>query len=265
MAEVLSSTMIIDVEDQQHSAKFLSQLRNLEKENTELREKHLCANKELEAAKVMISELSAKFQKLYEETNEKAKKTLLTQLKQSEEMTRFYTGLNSFDLFLGIFNALLPALIDDKRFKISLQEQFLMTLMKLRLNLSTTDLAYRFGVSRVTACRYIEKFVTVMFVRLPPVLLRFPEQKASEFTMPLSFRTNYPKCTCIIDCFETNCEMHGYLLAKISLFSKYKMHHTGKFLLAITPQGSICFISKGYGGRVSDVEIVRDCGILNLI
>ena len=43
------------------------------------------------------------------------------------------------------------------------------------------------------------------------------------------------------------------------------MHHTGKFLLAITPQGSICFISKGYGGRVSDVEIVRDCGILNLI
>ena len=122
MAEVLSSTMIIDVEDQQHSAKFLSQLRNLEKENTELREKHLCANKELEAAKDMISELSAKFQKLYEETNEKAKKTLLTQLKQSEEMTRFYTGLNSFDLFLGIFNALLPALIDDKRFKISLQD-----------------------------------------------------------------------------------------------------------------------------------------------
>ena len=53
MAEVLSSTMIIDVEDQQHSAKFLSQLRNLEKENTELREKHLCANKELEAAKLV--------------------------------------------------------------------------------------------------------------------------------------------------------------------------------------------------------------------
>ena len=128
----------------------------------------------------MISELSAKFQKLYEETNEKAKKNLLTQLKQSEEMTRFYTGLNSFDLFLGIFNALLPALIDDKRFKISLQEQFLMTLMKLRLNLSTTDLAYRFGVSRVTACRYIEKFVTVMFVRLPPVLIFLPKYPFSQ-------------------------------------------------------------------------------------
>jgi hypothetical protein len=137
--------------------------------------------------------------------------------------------------------------------------------MKLRLNLSTTDLGYRFEVSRVTACKYIEKFITVMFVRLPPVLLRFPDKEASEYTMPLSFRANYPKCTCIIDCFETNCEMHGFLLAKISLFSKYKSHHTCKFLIAITPQGSICFISKGYGGRVSDVEIVRDSGLLSLI
>ncbi|KAK4027918.1 hypothetical protein OUZ56_017059 [Daphnia magna] len=88
MADVLSSTMIIYVEDQENSAKLLSQLRNLETENTELREKNLCANKELEAAKVMISELAAKLQisseKLYEATDGKARKTHLTQLKISE-------------------------------------------------------------------------------------------------------------------------------------------------------------------------------------
>jgi len=86
--------------------------------------------------------------------------------------------------------------------------------------------------------------------------------EASHFTMPLPFKTNLPKCTCILDCFEVNCEMHGWLLAKISLYSKYKSHHTGKFLIVITPRGSICFVSKGYGGRVTDVEIVRDSGFL---
>ena len=104
-----------------------------------------------------------------------------------------------------------------------------------------------------------------MFVRLPPVLLRWPDEEASQFTMPLSFKTNYPNCTCVIDCFETNCEMHGYLVAKLSLYSKYKSHHTGKFLIVITPQGHICFISKGYGGRVTDVEIVRDSGLLKFL
>ena len=140
-----------------------------------------------------------------------------------------------------------------------------MTLMKLRLNLSNKDIGYRFGVSPSTVCRYIDKFVNVMFVRLPPVLLRWPDEEASQFTMPLSFKTNYPNCTCVIDCFETNCEMHGYLVAKLSLYSKNKSHHTGKFLIVITPQGHICFISKGYGGRVTDVEIVRDWGVLKFL
>lgn len=137
-----------------------------------------------------------------------------------------------------------------------------MTLMKFRLNLDVTDMAYRFGVSRTSACKYIEKFITVMYVRLPPVVLRWPEEEASQFTMPLPFRSQFEDCTCIIDCFEVNCEMSSRLIVKISLYSKYKSHHTGKYLIATTPQGSIYFISKGYGGRCSDVEIVRDSGFL---
>ena len=154
--------------------------------------------------------------------------TILSQVESSEEMMRYYTGLNSLELFNGTFEALLPALKNDPRFKIELKEQYLMTLMKLRLNLSNKDIGYRFGVSPSTVCRYIDKFVNVMFVRLPPVLLRWPDEEASQFTMPLSFKTNNPNCTCVIDCFKTNCEMHGYLVAKLSLYSKYKSHHTGK-------------------------------------
>ena len=32
-------------------------------------------------------------------------------------------------------------------------------------------------------------------------------------------------------------------------------------MIGITPQGSIAFISKGWGGRVSDVHLIENCGL----
>ena len=97
-------------------------------------------------------------------------------------MTLYYTGyVNNFDLLSDIFYALHPALYDDPRFSISLKEQFILTLMKLRLNLGNNDLAYRFDIHPTTVKRYIEKFMDVMYVRLPPVLLLWPENKGFFF------------------------------------------------------------------------------------
>lgn len=36
-----------------------------------------------------------------------------------------------------------------------------------------------------------------------------------------------------------------------------------KYLIGITPQGAISFISKGWGGRDSDKHITENCGLLN--
>ena len=51
-------------------------------------------------------------------------------------------------------------------------------------------------------------------------------------------------------------------MARAQTFSNYKKHNTVKFLIGISPQGSIAFISKGWGGRVSDVYLTENCGIL---
>ena len=42
-----------------------------------------------------------------------------------------------------------------------------------------------------------------------------------------------------------------------------KHHNTIKVLVAITPQGTISFLSKAWGGRASDKYITKHCGVLN--
>ena len=49
--------------------------------------------------------------------------------------------------------------------------------------------------------------------------------------------------------------------ARAQTRSNYK-HNTIKFLIGIAPQGAITFISKGWGGRVSDQHLTEHCGIL---
>ena len=40
-------------------------------------------------------------------------------------------------------------------------------------------------------------------------------------------------------------------------FSSYKNHYTVKFLIGITPHGSISFVSKAWGGKTSDKFLLR--------
>ena len=42
------------------------------------------------------------------------------------------------------------------------------------------------------------------------------------------------------------------LLAKSCTWLQYKHHNTAKYLISLTPQGIISFISNGWGGRASD-------------
>ena len=38
-------------------------------------------------------------------------------------------------------------------------------------------------------------------------------------------------------------------------------HNIVKFLIGITPQGSVAFTSQGWGGRTSNVHITENCGL----
>ena len=67
----------------------------------------------------------------------------------------------------------------------------------------------------------------------------------------------------IIDCFEIFIDRPSNLLARAQTFSSYKHHNTVKVLIGITPQGTISFVSKAWGGRTSDKFLTENCGIID--
>ena len=64
--------------------------------------------------------------------------------------------------------------------------------------------------------------------------------------MPMDFRKHCPSCFVIIDYFEIFLERPN-LLARAQTFSSYKHHNTVKYLIGITPQGTIMLYIRGLG------------------
>ena len=51
--------------------------------------------------------------------------------------------------------------------------------------------------------------------------------------------------------------------AQVQTYSNYKKHNTVKFLIGISPSGTISFLSKCWGGRATDQCITQNSGFLN--
>lgn len=104
-----------------------------------------------------------------------------------------------------------------------------------------------------------------MYIRMKPLVL-WPEREDLRKNMPMQFRRQFGmKCAVVIDCFEVFIERPTNLKARAETWSSYKHHNTVKFLLGITPQGVVSFISNSWGGRTSDKHITEICGFLNHI
>ena len=172
---------------------------------------------------------------------------------------KFYTGLPAITVFMAVLNLISPGLV--LRSNLTKFQQLLLTLMRLRLNLSVQDLGYRFGIHDSTVSRVFQSCIQTMYSSMD-FLVYWPEREQLKLTLPMSFRQKFSSCAVIIDCFEVFIDRPSDLLARAQTWSSYKHHNTAKYLIGITPQGTVSFISKGWGGRTSDKFITEHCAFL---
>lgn len=174
--------------------------------------------------------------------------------------TKYYTELESHKVFKIITDLIKPFIKIHPNTAVAAGEQTLLTLMKLRLILDFKDFAYRFGISAFTA--YFKNVINIMHLRFKnfvfwpscPVLLK---------TMPACFTgISHEKTTVIIDCFEIRTHVPANLLTAAQSWSNYKHSQIIKYLIGITPQGCVCFISEGWCGRVSDKLLTQNSKFL---
>nr|XP_047137456.1 uncharacterized protein LOC124813958 [Hydra vulgaris] len=181
--------------------------------------------------------------------------------KNNAEAVIYFTGLPDYNTLCAVVelvkdSAITPCTLN--RFC-----QVVLCLMKLRLGSGTIDLAHRFRVSKTTVSRLFLHTINVFFIKLSPFII-WPERSEIIKTMPFTFKRKFgDKITSIIDCFELFIDRSSNLTARCLTWSSHKHNNTAKFLISITPQGTISFISKGRGGRTSDKVITENCGYLN--
>ena len=147
--------------------------------------------------------------------------------------------------------------------KFTLEQEFLLVLMKLRPGIMVEDLAFHFKVSPGKLWQIFITWIKLMSKELS-VLVIWPSSQIKS-TFPNCFKKLYHNARVITDCTEVFMETLSSLVEQACLYSDYKHHFTVKFLVAITSNGALSWISPTYGGRTSDVFIVRDSGFLDLL
>ena len=184
-------------------------------------------------------------------------------IEADDKLTGFYTGLPTWPVFLHLF-LFLNVSNASSLSRLSPENELFLALVRLRLGLLYEDLSVHFNVCLSVVTRTVKKWIDLTYIRLS-FLIAWPGQDVCRRNLPTVFKETYPRCRCIIDCSEIFIETPTNFTAKAQTYSNYKKHNTLKFLIGVTPFGTISFLSQCWDGQVSDKNLTQSSGFFNKI
>ena len=175
-----------------------------------------------------------------------------------------YMGLNQegFTMLELIASKITDAC--SKHSKLTALDACCMVMVKIKQDRPFKLIADDFGISRSYAGRLWNIFLPKItaFVK---ALIFWPSEDNIRRNLPLAFKARFNRVTCIIDCLEIEIEKPLAAMKQSKSWSAYKNCNTVKYLVSIVPSGMINFVSGGFGGRTSDMEIMETSVFLDYL
>ena len=180
-----------------------------------------------------------------------------------DEAIQFYTGFESYNVLHICFRFLGDAVYHlqyrGSTVKSTVQietrgaprvltplNEFFLVLCRLRCAMMENDLAHRFGISQSTVSRIFITWICFLYFKLKDINI-WPSRAQVNKYMPNNFKSMYPTTRCIIDATEIFIQIPSNPQAQQLTFSSY------------------CFVSNLYGGNISDRELTKQSGLLDLL
>ncbi len=189
----------------------------------------------------------------------------------------FYTGFSDYATFKAAFMALQPTGSifrwwqvqqycihglwssgeNVTRESLPFIDQFFMLMCHLRQGFCEQDLAVRFNISLLTVTRILLTWINYLYIPLSSLRI-WPSRKSINENMPECLKMTFPSTRIILTTTKV-------MVQEFDPKTQLSVCTTYKGLLGISPFGAVTFVSDLYSGCVSDVDMMKSSGILDLL
>ena len=122
------------------------------------------------------------------------------------------------------------------------------------------DLEYRFKISASSVSKIFNAWILCMRECMQS-LVYMPSLDVLKLHVPLCFE-KFSDTRVVLDCTELFIQSPSSLQNKSLTYSNYKSHNTFKALVGVSMTGATVLVSSLWPGSTSDVQITRECGLL---
>ena len=156
----------------------------------------------------------------------------INDLMMKPKLLQYYTGLNCTEHFHYVLDTLGPAAYHlNYRWRtpqtLNVTNQFLLTLIKLRLHTPNIELGFLFNISEFSVSNIVVTWINFMSIQWSNMNM-WPTRDIVHFYMPEEFKENYPHTRVIIDGIEAPIKKPGKPVAQQVTYSSYKNRNTLK-------------------------------------